>query len=195
MKANRVIDVIFAFAVFAAFVTCFSLFYSAIEMLNYDTVVKVIESYKNIYDDMQKPMAILIIIGAVFGVLGSVDAVFAYLVKSKNAKIILSCIALLVYVAFIVLIVLAVSHWYLFLGEDTKVTSAAYIDFVNGIRPIRITDGYAPHFTLYSLTMTSLITPLAMFLVIVCILGYTLFRVCLKDKNNNSEVAGVETDE
>ena len=53
MKTNRVIDVIFAFAVFAAFVTCFSLVYSAIELLSYDTVVKTYASYENIYDDIK----------------------------------------------------------------------------------------------------------------------------------------------
>ena len=195
MKGHKIIDIIFAFAVFAAFITCFALIYSAIELFNYDTVVKVYASYKNIYDDIQKPMAIFLITGAVFGVVGSVDALFAYSVKNKNIKIILSGVALAVLVVFIVLISLAVSHWHSFLAEDAELTSSAHIDYVKGLFPIRITDSYAPHFTLYSLTMSSLITPFAMFLVIVCILGYMLFGVCRKEKNDNNEVAKVQADE
>ena len=76
-----------------------------------------------------------------------------------------------------------------FLNDYANISNSAHRDFINGVRPIRITGSYAPHFTVYSLTMSSLIAPLAMFFVIVCILGYVLFCTFYKKKDKVEKVA------
>ncbi len=199
MKTNRVTDVIFALAVFAAFITCFALIYTAVELLNYTTFyeIETIETEELVqevnldgYFELQYPVAICILTGGIAGTAGAVSAVIGYSVKNKVAKCVLCGVSFIAFIAFIILFVVTDSIWLGTYGDRLNHERIWYIWLSSGKKPILLSGTTnQQYFTLYSLAMSSLVAPLAMFFVIVCILGYALFCTFYKKKDKAEQVA------
>ncbi|MGN1060331.1 MAG: hypothetical protein ACI4QN_01215 [Candidatus Coproplasma sp.] len=118
MKANKVFSVIFAIALFAAFVGMITCLYNAIDMFVYTTFSP--EQYYstnpyesvNSYNQLQKPLAIILLVASIISLLGVIAAGLWLFSKKDKVKRIAVVISIIVVVAFIAFLISACSVWF-----------------------------------------------------------------------------------
>ena len=98
---SKIFTVIYAIVLIAAFIGAVQLLYNAIDMMTYTTFGE----YN--YGRLQKPLAIISLVAALFSLAGVASGVASLFVKGKTAQTV--CHALIIAAAVILLISLTVS--------------------------------------------------------------------------------------
>ena len=189
MKENKVLSAIYGIALFVAFIGAIGLLYSAIELLEY-TSFGYDSSYggaviNNIYYKLQQPIAIALLVSAIFAIVGVVGGLGYVFSKTRKFKIIyLSCAAtavLSILAALITVLVIWRGGNY---GSEFEGTILIYKQ--NDVACL----------ALYSAAMSSVIQNLACFTVVAALTAYDFFKTIIEKiknkKNNESENSSVE---
>ncbi|MGN0805756.1 MAG: hypothetical protein ACI4MC_01850, partial [Candidatus Coproplasma sp.] len=167
MKANKIFNVIFAIALFAAFVGMVTCLYNAIDMFTFTTFSPSINdstgSYEvsKIYCELQKPLATILLLASIISLVGVVSAGLGLFSQNTRFKKISLIVSGIVVVAFIGFMIGASSVWFSYLkGVDP------YYIIGNGdyellsLMPIYIPTGYLSRYTIYSAVMAALLQQL-----------------------------------
>ncbi len=191
MKDNKVLSAIYGIALFVALIGIVALLYSAIEMLNYTTFYdveylegKYIDIIQPAYTELQKPIAIALLIASVIGILGVCAGVgYLFVKKPLLKKICLACVVAAVVTVVTVLIVVC-SYW-------NKFYSKKYKNYNKNPNEIFKNSS---DFALYSASLTSVIQNLVCFAVIAAVLVYDFVKG-IKDKRKETATKEVVVEE
>lgn len=195
MKDNKVLSAAYGIALFVALVGVVGLFYNGIEMLCYTTFYSEHNNsifIQEAYTNLQKPIAITVLIAGILGMAGVCAGVLNLFVKKPVSKYIcLACIG----AAFLDVLasVIAVSAVWKsqYFGAGYKWTGWGMPYFVGGLSNSE-NQIFAQAYTIYSASLSSLIQNLVCFAVIVAVPVYEFVRDIIKGKKNYNAAAGEE---
>lgn len=199
MKLNKILNVIFAIALFAAFIGAVETLYNGAEMLGYTSFYKdnylvgnkfdynVTDSYYN----FQKPIGIILLIASLIGILGVAAGVVFIAINNKVAKSVslaVMCVALLTFVASIIVTYCIWLNAYDAEMFTTRVSN--FREIKEKIRfPMIISSAVATELTLYSASMALFVQNLVYHFVIVAIAVYELVKYFMGNKKTKTEIA------
>lgn len=202
MKVNKIFNVIFAIALFAAFVGMVTCLYNAIDLFTYTTFSpSIIDStgsfeVSEIYCELQKPLAIILLLASIISLVGVVTAglgLFSQKTRFKKISLIVSGI---VVVAFIGFMIGACCVWFSHLkGEEPcYIIANGYYELLS-LMPIYIPTRNVTEYTIYSAVMAALLQQLIYFAVIAGITTYHFVRPIIEAKRNKKVQTEVESTE
>lgn len=187
MKLNKVLNVVFAIALFAALIGAIGLLYNGIEMLRYTTFSYGANEEENVMRTaLQKPTAIALLIAGLFGILGVAAGVLYLSAKKPIIKVISLAIAVISLVAFVVCLAIVESKWnirykesYRDLYDKYKYGPPFYINPTSAI----LTSG----FSIYSTAVAALVQSMIYFVVIIAIAVKDFVQDILINKKSKAQ--------
>ena len=202
MKEHKVLSVIYGIALFAALLGVVGLLYNAIEMLINTTFFEY--SYRDGYTlmeefhNIQKPIAIAIMIASVIGIVGIGGAVAYLFIKKPPFKLIcLSCIAVVILVILATLIAICVKwNTYYSTANFSRIAGSDKIHFI-GNNLDSSAAKMAQAYTLYSTALASVIENLVCYTVVAALMVYDFIKNvrCKKKAAVTEEVKAEEITE
>lgn len=202
MKLNKILNVIFAIALFAAFIGAVETLCNGADMISYTTLYKFDKKYNyevvESFNDFQKPVGIALLISSLIGLFGVAAGVVFIATKNKVAKSVslgVMCAALL---AFVGCIIATYCIWVKTYDANMYNTyiSSSFEEYKEKIRFPMIIGTVATEFTLYSASMMLFVQNLVCFAVISAISVFEFVKFLLGNKKAKNEiVAPVENSE
>ncbi|MGN1103759.1 MAG: hypothetical protein ACI4QI_02670 [Candidatus Coproplasma sp.] len=214
MKANKVLSIIFAIALFAAFVGMVTCLYNAIDMLTYTTFIPNYNSnvssleVNEIYYELQKPLATILLVASIISLVGVVAAGLGLFFKKTVVKAISLIVSVLITLAFIGFMIWAYNVWFSYL-KDCKFYSSDWFNIVDAGIPYFISsykryismsigysyyDGQVAQYALYSAVMSALLQQLIYFAVIAGIATYYFVSPIIEAKRNKKAQTAESTE-
>lgn len=214
MKANRVFNVIFGIALFAAFVGMVTCLYNAIDMFTYTTFSPFYNSstksleVSEVYNELQKPLATVLLVASIISLVGVVAAGLGLFCKKTVVKAISLTASVVVALSFIGFMIWAYNVWFSYL-KDCEFYSSAWFNIVDVGIPFFISsfkryssisgyiyyDGQVAQYALYSTVMSALLQQLIYFAVVAGTITYYFVRPIIETKRNKKVQAEVESTE
>ena len=203
MKVNKIFNVIFAIALFAAFVGTITCLYNAIDMFMYTTFSpSIIDSTGSlevsvVYNELQKPLATILLLAFMFSLAGVVSAGLGLFSSNTRFKIISLIVCGIVVVAFICFMIGACCVWFSYMQGKTYYIYNGSKDGIYellNLMPIYI-NKYVTVYTIYSTVMAALLQQLIYFAVIAGITTYYFVRPIIDAKRNKKLQTEVESTE
>ncbi len=179
---SKVFTVIYAVVLIAALIGAVQLLYNAIEMMTYTTFGE------HTFGKLQKPLAIISLLAAIFAFIGVAAGVTSFCAKGKTAKTVCHALMLVAVVAMVVFVIACSSVWLSYYKGE-------YSDY--GKPPYNISSSsQGTRFTLYSAVMAMLVPQLAYFAVLSALHIWELVK-SLKNKRvaQTADKNGVATEE
>lgn len=188
MKENKVLSAIYGIVLFVALIGVVALLYNAIEMLNYTTSYIYDSNYYagKEFTDVQKPIAIALLVASIVGILGvAAGVVYLFVQKPLLKIIILSCIAIVIAVIFIAIITVCAKWNSYYSNVEVKLEGSNKVHLIGGTGFNSQDTKMAGTFAIYSASLTSLIQNLVCFVVIAAALVYDFVKGILNKKKGN----------
>ncbi len=188
LDKKKILAVVLIIALIAAVAGAVTLFYNAIDMFIHTTfypgettIGDNVFVAADVFDEGQKPLAIITLFAALVAFLGVVAGIFSFIVKNPKLKKVSLIVCIVAVVAFLVFIIAARCVWAGFYEEYAGGYSTNYPHYLVG-------NGKIPGmYAIYSGVMAVLIPELVYFVLIAA----ALLIVSIMDKK--AEKAATET--
>jgi len=185
MKENKVLSVVYGIALFAALMGAVGLLYSSVDLLRYTSLYNysynghAVYSLDEAFTDFQKPVAITLLVSAIFAIAGVVGGTGYIFSKKRVFKIIFLSCTIVAVIATLATLIAVCSIWNVYISEHSRNIDGTFL-LSNG-------SDKATCYALYTTSMSALIQNLLCFAVISAMIIFDFVKPII-EKRKNSKV-------